>query len=273
MDTFFSIGEVSKLHNISVQTLRHYEKKGLIKPSYVNEETGYRYYTIKQFVVIYLIRQCKTMGLSLNEIKTIIDNYTSLDSILSIITNQKNIIDDKIQELQSIRENINYLEMNIKTTLEEGIDNIFIKYHSERKFILYKNIKRYTDEFEINLSKTFSYIHEKYRTMKRILAFSISFDELNEEKELSYNNMLISIDEKGIMQEDEVIIMPEGKYLTINFDDDYNDTSLYYSKMMKFIKDNKIEVDGNFYEMYIMTRVGSDGREKSLGKVEIKIRD
>ena len=39
METNFSIGEMSKLHNISVQTLRHYDKIGLLKPSYINEKS------------------------------------------------------------------------------------------------------------------------------------------------------------------------------------------------------------------------------------------
>ncbi|MGL5353950.1 MAG: MerR family transcriptional regulator, partial [Clostridium sp.] len=72
METNFSIGEISKLHNISVQTLRHYDKIGLLKPSYINESTGYRYYSAKHFVIIDLIKQCKSMGLSLDEIKGLI---------------------------------------------------------------------------------------------------------------------------------------------------------------------------------------------------------
>ncbi|MDO7205276.1 hypothetical protein Q5M85_15170 [Paraclostridium bifermentans] len=35
---------------------------------------------------------------------------------------------------------------------------------------------------------------------------------------------------------------------------------------MKYIKDNNIETIGDFHEIYIMTRVGMDGKEKSLGQ-------
>ena len=98
MESKFSIGEIAKIHNVSVQTLRHYDKIGLLTPSYINKETGYRYYSSKDFVIIDLIKQCKSMGLSLDEIKDIIHNYTSLDSILDIMKKQKDIIDKKINE-------------------------------------------------------------------------------------------------------------------------------------------------------------------------------
>ena len=76
---------------------------------------------------------------------------------------------------------------------------------------------------------------------------------------------MISIDEK------EKFIIPKGKYLTINFDDDYKDTKKYYTKIMNYIRENNIKVKGDFYEIYAMTRVGNDGREKSLGKLQIEV--
>ena len=69
MNEYLSIGQMAKLNNVSVQALRHYEKLGLMVPSYINNETGYRYYSIKDFATIDLIKQCKAMGLSLEEIK------------------------------------------------------------------------------------------------------------------------------------------------------------------------------------------------------------
>ena len=73
------------------------------------------------------------------------------------------------------------------------------------------------------------------------------------------------------IEEYDKIILPAGRYLTLNFDDDYNDTKKYYNIMMDFIDKNNIKVLGDFYEIYIITRVGTDGSEKSLGKIQILI--
>ncbi|MEG0295878.1 MAG: MerR family transcriptional regulator [Clostridium sp.] len=272
MSTYFSIGEMSKIHNVSVQTIRYYDKIGLLKPAYINKETGYRYYSAKHFVVLGSIKQCKAMGLSLDEIKELIENYTSFDSILNIISNQKEIIDNKIKELTAIKTNITFLEDRIKSSLKEGIDEVFVKYNEERKFLKYENTKRYTDEFEVKLTRTLVDMEEKYSDTSRELAFSISYDDFKSDNKVDYNNMLLHIKEDMKFEGKNIVVIPAGEYLTLNFDDDYNDTTEYYKKMLNYINENNIDVSGDFYEIYVMTRVGADGKEKSLGQIQILIK-
>lgn len=271
MESKFSIGDIAKIHNVSVQTLRHYDKIGLLKPSYINEETGYRYYSAKDFVIIDLIKQCKSMGLSLGEIKDIINNYTSLDSILDIMKKQKDIIDKKISELNNIRNNISFLEERINNSLEEGIDTIFIKEYPKREFIKYDNTNRFTVEFEINLSKALADAERKYNNFNKELAFVTSFNDFVKDEKSVYKAMMLSFTEMENINDKEKFIIPEGKYITINFDDDYKDTRKYYSRIMRHIIENNIKVKGDFYEIYAITRVGNNGKEKSLGKLQIAI--
>ena len=270
MWTKFSIGEMSKLQNISVQTLRYYDKIGLLKPSYIDENSRYRYYCAKDFVILNSIKQCKAMGLSLDEIKELIENYTSFDSIINIISKQKEMIDSKIKELNTVKNNISFLENRIKNSLEEGINDVFIKYNQERKFIKYNNTKRYTEEFEINLSEILVSMEQKYSSSNKELAFAVSYQDIKKHDELIYNNMLINACE-CITNDDNLITLPKGDYITLNFDDDYNDTSKYYKSVIEYIDRNNIEVSGDFYEIYIMTRVGNDGKERSLGQIQIQV--
>lgn len=69
-ENLYSIGEVAGILGISVQTLRHYSKIGLLEPAYINPETGYRYYSYIQLSLIDRIRYLQNFGLSLKEIKT-----------------------------------------------------------------------------------------------------------------------------------------------------------------------------------------------------------
>ncbi|MGL4338669.1 MAG: MerR family transcriptional regulator [Turicibacter sp.] len=272
MEARFSIGEMAKIHHVSVQTLRHYDKVGILKPAYINEESGYRYYSVKSFVILDLIKRCKAMGLSLDEIKIMIANYTSFDSILDIMSKQTEMIDLKIKELENIKNNISFLEQRIKETLDKGINTIFIEYNEERKFSKYDNVKRYTEDFEIRLTKTLLKQHQQ-DSFNKELAFAISYHDLKTKDELIYNNMLMSFTETTAFQETNTISVPAGHYLTLNFDDDYNDTKAYYDKVLHYIEENNIIVTGEFYEIYIMTRVGSDGKEMSLGKIQILIQE
>lgn len=64
----FSIGDVAKLFHLSVSSLRHYENMGLLVPEYTDKNSGYRYYSAKQFEVLDSIRYLRALDMSLSEI-------------------------------------------------------------------------------------------------------------------------------------------------------------------------------------------------------------
>ena len=57
---------------VTVKTLRHYEQKGLLHPSEVDEWTGYRYYNIAQMQRLNTIRGLQRQGFTLEEIKELL---------------------------------------------------------------------------------------------------------------------------------------------------------------------------------------------------------
>lgn len=271
MGKYLSIGQMARLNNISVQTLRHYEKVELLKPSYTNEDTGYRYYSLKDFSTIDLIKQCKAMGMSLEEIKEVTNNYTSLDSISNILNNQKQIIDEKIKELENIRNKIEYMSNTLSISLEKGINKVFIKQNKERLFIKYNYTDRYTDEFEINLRKVLLEVERDYENVNAEIAFTTSYKDMNDNEEVIYKNVMINLGEEIFFEDEKLVKVPAGNYLTMYFDDAYRNSSKYYHTIMNYIQKNNIKTIGDFHEIYIMTRVGMDGKIKSLGQIEILI--
>ena len=79
--TKLKIGEFSKMMQVTVKTLRHYEQKGLLHPSEVDEWTGYRYYNITQMQRLNTIRGLQRQGFTLEEIKELLEDGTQMPSI------------------------------------------------------------------------------------------------------------------------------------------------------------------------------------------------
>lgn len=75
------IGEFSRLMQTTVKTLRHYEQIGLLLPDEVDEATGYRYYRMEQMQRLNAIKDLKSLGFSLDEIKDISDDDTHTPSL------------------------------------------------------------------------------------------------------------------------------------------------------------------------------------------------
>jgi DNA-binding transcriptional MerR regulator len=96
--TLLSIGEMAEHCHVSIPTLRLYDHKGLLKPAYTNTKTGYRYYDIKQSGRLDLIRTLQSLGMSLEEIRSVLDQH-SIAQIEEILNQKKEIIDQEIRRL------------------------------------------------------------------------------------------------------------------------------------------------------------------------------
>ena len=66
------IGEFSKLSQLSIRMLRHYDDIGLLPPAVIAPSNGYRYYQPEQLTQVSLIRFFQALGLSLQEIKLLL---------------------------------------------------------------------------------------------------------------------------------------------------------------------------------------------------------
>src|SRR5436305_1455668 len=64
----FKIGEFSKISQVSIRSLRHYDEIGLFKPAHIDPFTGYRYYTAAQLPRLNRIIALKELGLSLEQV-------------------------------------------------------------------------------------------------------------------------------------------------------------------------------------------------------------
>ncbi|MBP6492345.1 MAG: MerR family transcriptional regulator [Clostridia bacterium] len=73
---FFSVGEVSKICNISKKALRFYDKIGLVSPDRVSQENNYRFYNRKSLLSVPIIKYYKQMGFKLEEMRAFLEGGT-----------------------------------------------------------------------------------------------------------------------------------------------------------------------------------------------------
>ena len=66
--TLYKIGMFATMNHVTVKTLRFYEEQGLLMPACINQENGYRYYTLSQMAVLHQITALKMAGFTLEEI-------------------------------------------------------------------------------------------------------------------------------------------------------------------------------------------------------------
>ena len=111
----FSIGEFSKLARVTVDTLRHYDALGLLKPAKVDPFTGYRYYSARQLMSLNRVLALKEVGFSLEEIARIFQEKLTSDQLRGMLKAQLVRAESDLQAVQLRQERIlarlNYLNL------------------------------------------------------------------------------------------------------------------------------------------------------------------
>jgi DNA-binding transcriptional MerR regulator len=106
----YQIGLFSKINHITTKTLRHYDEIGLLKPKHVDYITGYRFYSSDQLPLIHQILALKQLGLSLNEIREIIDNPINTELFLKLKERELTLeIEKGSQRLKEVKTWLNYV--------------------------------------------------------------------------------------------------------------------------------------------------------------------
>jgi DNA-binding transcriptional MerR regulator/effector-binding domain-containing protein len=69
----FRIGDFSRLARVTIKTLHHYDEAGLLQPSHVDPQSGYRYYTASQLETLQRILLLKDLGFALEQIRELLN--------------------------------------------------------------------------------------------------------------------------------------------------------------------------------------------------------
>lgn len=92
----WTTGEVSKQRNISVRTLRYYDQIDLLTPSF-KDDYGKRYYSEDDLFRLQKIMILKSLSLSLEEIRKVLETYT----YKQILTSHYNYLQEQLTQLQT----------------------------------------------------------------------------------------------------------------------------------------------------------------------------
>lgn len=211
----YTTGQFSNKANVTVRTIRYYDKEGLLKPSHINE-SGHRFYSDYDFMKLQKILSLKYLGLTLDEIKLISEGDRDKDDIEQSIDLQLELIREKIEQLNEIEEAL----LNTKQLLsgKEEIDwnqiiNLIQVTNMEKNLITqYKNSQNTSirialhEAYKTNPTGWFEWMYANYVFPKggKILELGCGNGELwrsNKENIPGGVSILLSDSSKGMIED------------------------------------------------------------------------
>ena len=110
---YFTIREFAKLRNININSLRYYEKKGLLKPAWIDEKTRYRYYSAEQLSTLDTIILCIDLGVPLKELAQYMDDQ-GVFQFQKLLLDGRELAQQRIHKIQRILNSIEFFLQNLE---------------------------------------------------------------------------------------------------------------------------------------------------------------
>ena len=98
-----SITELAKLRQVTSETLRYYDRIGLITPDYVDPQTRYRYYSIRQYEKLGTIKELRQLGMSIHDITDYFSGR-NLRKSHQLLLHQLELLEEEIRKQQLLSE-------------------------------------------------------------------------------------------------------------------------------------------------------------------------
>ncbi len=111
-NALYTIGEFSGLTGLSVKTLRFYHQKGLLIPSIVDQESGYRYYDGKNVDTARVIRRLRNLEFSIAEITQLLVEHDDDADILAYLRTRRDVLAGRIQNDRDLVKILNQIVEN-----------------------------------------------------------------------------------------------------------------------------------------------------------------
>ena len=241
----FQIGDVARLFHISVGSLRHYEKIGLIKPEYIDESTGYRYYSTRQFECLNTIRYLRVLDMPLPQIADFLKNR-KIEKIQEMLCQQKETVIRKQKELKSIERKIQNRLEQLQDALFAEKEIIRIKQIPPRRFAWLRydfSMDSYENpDFETSILQLAQGQKDSVVFLGKVGA-GISREQLLAGKYDQYNMVFLILDSEGQYAGPAEILAAET-CVTVRFCGSHKDAPAYYEKLAEYIKEQKLQITG-----------------------------
>jgi DNA-binding transcriptional MerR regulator len=240
---------MAKLNHVSEQALRYYDKIQLLQPDNVNNENGYRYYSIKQSAYLDMIQYMKALGMELKEIKTHLEGHDP-SLIKSVLEQRSSQIDVQIHELKYQKRAIERTLRSLQRYEASPPDGtIVLEFIEERRM--------YCIDAGINF---YDYGIEVYEEMLRKLKVSLISDQLPqiyfynagtilrqknlEERRLYSSEVFVFID-REFAPDKLVVTIPASTYLCI-YCNEFNKEKEYIGRLLTAVTEKSYVIVGDY---------------------------
>lgn len=270
-----SIGQMAELNHVSEQTLRLYDKEGLLVPRCVDPVTGYRYYHIIQSAKLDLIQNMKVYGMTLRQIRSFLDSNDPA-ALREMLSEQAASIEERIRQLRRSQSAItrtldNYRRYEAMPRNGE----IFLEYIPERRIFRYSCDVNYFDQDESGYEYMLRQMKTNLVANNMPLSYFTNIGTIIRREHLVpdslfSNEVFLFVDEGDSSQAMETL--PAASYLCL-CSDEFSMEAANVRRLLDYVQTRGYEIAGDYIcEVVVDFPMLDFDRRRMFYKAQIPVR-
>lgn len=266
MKNYYKISEISQLYGIGPDSLRYYERLGILTPK--RDTNKYRLYSLKDIYKLNLIRDLRKLDFSMTQIKDYLDHQT-IDNTLDILHKENDYVKTQLKELEEKERIINDRIKTLITSRDIEAEHITIKSLPRRLFVRENAYITQDEEMDLLIKKLLSKHEKRIHNFgnQTIGAFLSETDLLNGIPN-RYESVFFIFDKDTEEYDGE---LPAGNYLSFYYRGSYDKNANYLKEIMDYIHKHHLTALGKSFELFEIDNRDTTKEDEFLTEIQIPV--
>ena len=255
---------------MSVSSLRHYESLGLLSPEYINPDSGYRYYSTRQFEVLNTLRYLRALDMPLPEIADFLQNR-DVETIEQKLRQQKAVVEQKLAELSRIERKIDHRLSQLQDAKSARLDEIEL-IQTPACRIVWMEDALYLKSF-LDMEPSIRRLEQSQREAVVFLGkvgVGISKEHLEAGQFSRYDCAFLLLDREDRF-DGETHKLPEALCARIRFRGSHPQSGAAYEKLLAFLRAHHFTISGFSREVTLIDNGLTNAPGKFVTEISIPV--
>ena len=276
MKDYYKINEIARLYGIGVDSLRYYEKLGILKPR--RDTNGYRLYNLKDMYKLNVIRDLRRLDFSMQQIKDYLEGQT-VDHTLALLRQEQALVQAQIQELQT---KARLLQRRIATlkgaaavlnAVEQKLGivpgAITLRTLPQRPCVQFSAHITRDEEMDFVMKKLHRKHEDKIRDFgNQTFGAFLAMDELMQGIPNVYDAVFSVLEEDAA---DYDFVLPAGVYLSYFYQGSYQQNRSRVQEVLAYAASHGLTLAGTPFELYEIDNRDTVQEAEFLTEIQVAI--
>ena len=269
-DGLLRIGEVARLFNLSVGTLRHYEQMGLLEPAHIDHASGYRYYGVRQLSTLNTISHLRVLDLPLAQIREFVTTR-DVDLMQRQLAQQQELIERKRRELERVSRKIDDRLVLLRDALNAELDTIRETGAPELRCAVLRERVNPTDAYalEWQIRQLQKGQHETFVFLGN-LGVGIAPERIATGDFDGYDEVFLLLDDTDDYLGD-VEVRSAARCLSVSFRGTHGQAALRYERLLDYMRERNLSPAGPSREIALIDDIISDDPATYVTQITVPV--